>query len=227
MPGTRFTDIFKPQAYSYDANDRQLDPLTGESYEIGAKGSYYGGRLNASAALFRLEQDNYAIRDPSGAARPGGGVAYVAIQGVTTKGLELEVSGEPLPGWQLNAGFTYIQPRDADGQRVSTTQPERTFKLATMYRLPGAWKHIRLGGNLQWQSSTHFTQTIAGTPRRFEQPAYLLAGLVASADLAGNLKATVSINNLFDKKYYSGIGNYNAVYWGTPRNVMANLRYEF
>ena len=222
-----YTDIFKPQAYNYDANDRQLDPLTGESYEIGVKGSYYGGRLNASAALFRLEQDNYAINDPTGATRPGGGVAYIAAQGVTTKGAELELSGELRPGWQVSAGLAYVQPRDADGQRVSTTQPERTVKLATMYRLPGAWQHVRLGGNLQWQSATYFTQTIAGAPRRFQQDAYMLAGLVAGIDLTHNAKLNVTINNLFDKKYYAGIGNYNTVYWGTPRNVMATLRYDF
>ncbi len=86
---------------------------------------------------------------------------------------------------------------------------------------------VRLGGNLQWQSATYFTQTIAGAPRRFQQDAYMLAGLVAGIDLTHNAKLNVTINNLFDKKYYSGIGNYNTVYWGTPRNVMATLRYDF
>ncbi len=222
-----YTDVFKPQAYSYDANDRQLDPLTGKSYEVGVKGSYFDGKLNASAALFQLKQDNYAINDPSGATRPGGGVAQVAIQGVTTKGLELELFGELKPGWQLSTGFTYIQPRDTDDMRVSTTQPEKTFKIATMVRLPGAWQHVSLGGNVQWQSGTYFTQTIAGAARKFEQEGYAVAGLVAGIDIARNLKLTLNVNNLFDKKYYAGIGNYNTVYWGAPRNVNANLIYRF
>ena len=222
-----YTDIFKPQAYSYDANDRQLDPLTGRSYELGLKGSYLDGKLNTSAALFQLKQDNYAMRDPSGAARPGGGVAYVAIQGVTTRGIELELSGEPLPGWQLNAGFTYIQPRDAEDQRVSTTQPEKTFKLATMYRLSGAWHPLSIGGNLQWQSGTYFTQTLANAPRRFEQPGYVVAGLVAAVDVNRDFRVTLNVNNLFDKSYYAGIGNYNTVYWAAPRNVVLTARYQF
>ncbi len=222
-----YTDVFKPQAYSYDANDRQLNPLTGESYEIGAKGSYFGGRLNASAALFQLKQDNYAVNDPSGAMRPGGGVAQVAMQGVTTKGLELELFGELQPGWQLGAGFTYVQPRDADGLRVSTTQPEKTFKLATMYRLPGDWRHMSIGGNVQWQSGTYFTQTIAGAARRFEQPGYAVVGVVASVELNRQLKATFAIDNLFDKPYYAGIGSYNTVYWGAPRSFRVGMRYDF
>jgi len=222
-----YTDVFKPQAYSYDANERQLDPLTGESYEIGAKGSYYGGRLNASVALFQLEQDNYAVNDPSGAMRPSGGVAQVAMQGVTTKGVELELFGEVLPGWQLGSGITYIQPRDADGHRVSATQPERLFKLSTLYRLPGALHQVSVGGNVQWQSGTYFNQTIAGASRRFEQPGYAVVGLVATVQLNARTKATFNIDNLFDKHYYAGIGSYNTVYWGAPRSVMANLRYEF
>lgn len=222
-----YTDVFKPQAYSYDANDRQLDPLTGKSYEIGAKGRYFDGRLNASAALFQLKQDNYAVNDPSGAMRPNGGVAQVAMQGVTTKGLELELFGELQPGWQLGAGFTYVQPRDADGLRVSTTQPEKTFKLATMYRLPGDWRHMSIGGNVQWQSGTYFTQTIAGAARRFEQPGYAVVGVVASVELNRQLKATFAIDNLFDKPYYAGIGSYNTVYWGAPRSFRVGMRYDF
>lgn len=222
-----YTDVFKPQAYSYDANDRQLDPLTGESFEIGAKGSYFGGKLNASAAVFEIRQDNFAQRDPSGAIRPNGGVAYVAIQGVETRGFELEVAGEISAGWQINAGLVHAESRDANGDRVSTTQPENSFKLATNYRLPGRLNHVALGGSIQWQSGTYFTQTIAGQPRRFEQPAYGIVGLIAGVDLAKNLKTTVGINNLFDKKYYAGIGNYNTVYWGTPRNIALTMQYRF
>lgn len=222
-----YTDVFKPQAYNYDANDRQLDPLTGKSYEIGVKGSYLGDKLHASAALFQLQQDNYAIEDPSGAVRPNGGTAYVPIQGVTTKGVELELFGELLPGWQLGAGITYIQPRDSDGMRVSTRQPEKTFKLATMYRLPGTWNNVSIGGNVQWQSDIYFTQEIAGAERRFKQPNYAVVGLVTGVELSRQLKATFSIDNLFDKHYYAGIGNYNTVFWGAPRSFKANLRYTF
>jgi iron complex outermembrane receptor protein/outer membrane receptor for ferric coprogen and ferric-rhodotorulic acid len=222
-----YTDVFKPQAYNYDAHDRQLDPLTGKSYELGIKGSYLNDKLHASAAVFQLQQDNYAINDPSGATRPDGGVASVAIQGVTTKGVELEVFGELLPGWQLGAGITAIQPRDAHGRRVSANQPEKSFKLATMYRLPGAWKHVSVGGNAQWQSATYFTQQIAGVDRRFGQAAYTVVGLVAGVQLNRQLKATFSIDNLFDKYYYAGIGNYNSVFWGAPRSFKANLRYIF
>ena len=222
-----YTDVFKPQAFNFDASNRQLDPLTGKSYEIGAKGEYLDGRLNASIALFQLKQDNVAELDPSGAQLPTGGTAYVAVPGVTTRGVELELSGELLPGWQLHAGYTYARSRDRAGERVSTTQPEQMFKLATTYRLPGDWHRLTVGGNVVWQGGTYFTQAVNGADRRFKQDAYGVLGLMAAYDFNKDLRLTVNLNNLLDKTYYSGIGNYNSVYYGAPRNVLAQLRYKF
>lgn len=222
-----YTDVFKPQAYSFDANDRQLDPLTGKSVELGAKSEYLDGKLNASIALFQLKQDNMAELDTSGARRPNGDDAYVAVQGVTTRGVELEVSGELSRGWQVHAGYTYSRSRDRDGRRVSTTQPEQVFKLATTYRLPGDWHRLTVGGNLLWQGNTYFTQAIEGRDRRFIQDSYAILGLMAAYDVSKDLRLSVNLNNVFDKAYYSGIGTYNSVYYGAPRNVLAQARYRF
>lgn len=222
-----YTDVFKPQAYNFDANDKQLDPMTGESYEIGVKGEYFSSRLNASLALFEIKQDNLAEQDPSGATRPSGGTAYIAIQGTTTRGVELEIGGELQPGWQLLTGYVYQDSYDAYDNRVSTTQPQHLVKATTNYRLPGAWNRLTIGGGLQWQSLTYFTQTISGTPRRFEQDAYGLVSLVAGYDFNKRLHASINLSNLFDEEYYSGIGNYNTVIYGAPRNVMLNVKYDF
>ena len=62
---------------------------------------------------------------------------------------------------------------------------------------------------------------------RFEQKSYALVGLVGGYDFSQAIKEAVKVNNLFDKHYYSGIGNYGTVYWGAPRNVMFNVKYSF
>ena len=222
-----YTDVFKPQAYNFDANNRQLDPLTGKSYEIGVKGEYLGGRLNASIALFQIKQDNVAELDPSGGVLPDGGTPYRAAQGVTTRGFEMEISGEVTPGWQLHAGYTYSRSRDRDGIRVSSTQPQQLFKLATTYRLPGDWHRLTVGGNVYWQSGAYFLQEINGANRRFSQDGYAVLGLMAAYDFSKALRLTVNLNNVLDKTYYSGMGNYNSVFYGAPRNVLAQMRYTF
>ena len=54
-----YTKIFNPQPYGvHDENYRALDPQEGTGYELGVKGSFNEEKLNASLALFRIDQDN-------------------------------------------------------------------------------------------------------------------------------------------------------------------------
>lgn len=53
-------------------------------------------------------------------AEVGGQDAYKAISGTKTKGLEAEISGEIMTGWQLLAGYTYAQPPGQDGKRINS-----------------------------------------------------------------------------------------------------------
>ncbi|WP_340612912.1 TonB-dependent siderophore receptor [Pseudomonas shirazensis] len=226
-----YTDIFKPQAYSLGPDGKPIDPLTGQSYEIGIKGAYFQDRLNASLALFELQQDNFAVL--TGGTTPTGSSAWRAEQGVTTRGVELEVSGEVAKDLQVMAGYTFAESHNADDRRVATNQPQHLFKVATNYRLQGDLNKVTVGGNVYWQSSTFFKPSdedwysIDDPTAKFEQKSYALVGLVGGYDFTESLKATFNVNNLFDKHYYSGIGNYGTVYWGAPRNVMFNVKYSF
>jgi len=221
-----YTDVFKPQPFNLTPSGTALDPLTGQSYEIGIKGAYLNDRLNASMALFELQQDNFA----EAIAGDNGG-AYRAVQGVTTRGVELEVAGQVLGGLQVQGGYTFAESHDADDRRVAANQPQHMFKVATNYRLPGDLNKVTVGGNVYWQSGTYFLPgdwyTVSDPTAKFEQKAYTLVGLVAGYDVSKDLKTTVNVNNLFDKHYYSGIGNYGTAFWGAPRNVMFNVKYSF
>ncbi len=96
-----YTKIFNPQAYGvHDENNKALDPQEGTGYEVGVKGSFNDDKLNASLALFKIDQDNLAVyvRAPD---------IYDLEQGTTTKGVELELNGELNEGWQASAGYAY------------------------------------------------------------------------------------------------------------------------
>ncbi|WP_236176185.1 TonB-dependent siderophore receptor [Pseudomonas qingdaonensis] len=230
---TSYTDIFKPQPYNRGADNKPLDPLTGQSYEVGIKGEYFDRRLNASLALFELKQDNLA--QSTGTTGEFGNEVMRAVQGATTRGVELEMSGEILPDWNINAGYVYQASYDADHRRVATNQPQHLLKVATSYRLPAELNKLTVGGNWQWQSRTYFVddtfyddvKDVALPSHKFFQDAYGVVGLMAAYDVSKQLKVSANLNNLFDKTYYSGIGNYYSVYYGDPRNVMFNVRYSF
>ena len=67
-----YSQVFKPQSEA-GADGRIVDPREGEQYEVGIKGSYFGGDLNARITAFQLTDENRAAGaiDDSGAPISG------------------------------------------------------------------------------------------------------------------------------------------------------------
>ncbi|MGY1920737.1 TonB-dependent siderophore receptor [Pseudomonas tolaasii] len=208
-----YTKIFNPQAYGIkDENRKPLDPQEGTGYEVGVKGSFNDDKLNASLALFKIDQDNLAVfvRDPD---------VYRSVQGTTTKGVELELNGELSEGWQASAGYAYSVSTDDNDQRIVTTSPRNSLKTFTSYRLPGMLDKITVGGGVNWQSKTGMDL------HKFEQGSYAITNLMARYDISKNLSATLNVNNVFDRTYYAYADNWSV--YGAPRNFMTSFKYTF
>ena len=90
-----YTDIFKPQT-ELDASNGALKPIEGKNYELGIKGEYFDGKLNASAAIFRIDQENRAKALHPDLCRPGT-ACYEAAGQVRSEGIELEINGTLAP----------------------------------------------------------------------------------------------------------------------------------
>ncbi len=220
-----YTSIFTPQSQR-DVNSRFLPPLEGKNYEAGAKGEFFNGALSTSASVFQLRQENLAEADPGNIwiiGTGGGSYAYHTVKGATTRGIEAEVSGQLRPDWQLTASYAYSRIRNAAGERIQTSQPQAMAKLWTTYRLSHGVPGLTLGAGVNWQSNIYMDDR-GPNGERFTQQAYAVAGLMAQYQFDPRLVATVNVNNVFDKRYYStGMGGYH----GDPRNAMLSLRYKF
>ena len=229
---TSYTEIFLPQSYYRDRNNKMLEPDEGTNYELGLKGEFFDGRLNSSLAYFEVHQDNRPEADTAYNGNPTNPDIDYAYKGIkaTTKGYEAEISGEIMPGWQLQAGYTHKVSRDQGGTKVSTWEPEDQINLYTRYKLTGDLDKLTLGGGVRWQSTgwqmlTNWNK--GGTVEKFSQDPYWLVDLMARYQISKNLSATVNLNNVFDKSYYTNIGFYNSSYYGDPRNVMVSTRWDF
>ncbi|AHG64632.1 putative TonB-dependent outer membrane ferripyoverdine receptor [Advenella mimigardefordensis DPN7] len=221
-----YTGIFNPQE-AQDRHGRWLDPLEGRNYEAGIKGSFLDGRLTASAAVFQTDQDNLKQKD-TGYFVPGTTEqAYVATNGTRSRGYDLELSGEPLAGWNIMTGLTHWTARDGNGNVVLSEQPRTLFKLFMTYRLAGRLQGLTLGGGVTWQSSYYAMGRGPKGSERVSQGAYALVDLMARYQLNHSTSLQVNLNNLFNKKYYDQIGFYSQGSWGAPRNVMATLSYKY
>ncbi|MEK1911682.1 MAG: TonB-dependent siderophore receptor [Pseudomonas chlororaphis] len=226
-----YTSIYQPQIYKDDSGTT-LAPVEGKSYETGLKAAYLDGALNASLAFFRIEQDNVAESIGTNPITNEG--IYKAIDGTTTKGVELELAGELQKGWNLSAGYTYARTRDADEQRIfgyplSTTRPEHAVRVFSTYRLPGVLDKVTVGGGISWQSGYYgkIYSASVGDYTRIRQGGYSLVDLMSRYQYNEHLSFTVNANNVFDKKYLTGLGNFDTTYYGEPRNLMLTSKWDF
>lgn len=228
-----YADLFQPQSYR-DRDNRYLKPATGSNTEAGIKGSWNDGALDASLAVFRTRKVDVAERDttvPPGFKLPDGSDAYVANgKGITVTGVEAQVAGNPVAGWNLSAGYTFLRAREADGTRAVPNQPRHLLRLSTAYQFGGSLEGLRVGAGVKLQSGIYEVSWYGRPPLHAEpyphirQGGYAVADAMAGYRFNAHLSAQLNVSNLFDRRYYRNVGFYDGVFWGEPRNVMLSLR---
>lgn len=227
-----YADTFVPQTQR-NSSDRVLDPRVGWQVETGLKGEFFDGKLNASAALFRIRDKNRAIVDTTVAGcANSSGECYRQAGEVQSQGVEFEVTGKPSANLNLSAGYTYNQAtylQDASvssGTRFAADQiPRHMLKLWSQYRfdgstLAGALNGLSVGAGLQAQSDM-YTDYI-------RQGSYTIASAKLGYQINQHWDASLTVNNLFDRKYlqYPGYPGYYNIY-GTPRNALLMVRWKY
>ncbi len=217
-----YSTIFSPQT-AQDRSGGILEPREGRQYEIGLKAEGLQRRVNAHAALFRIEDRNRAMTDP--AAPPGAGYA-VASGEVVSQGGEMEISGEILPRWNLKAGYTYTDTEFKDGGEgiFNSEVPRHAFTFWTRYRFaPGPLDGFSVGGGVRAQSQIWYeTQGVRST-----QANHTVSTLQAGYQYAPGSNVTLTLDNVFDEYYYSSLGGTRQTYFGAPRSVTLSLRHAF
>lgn len=227
-----WTRIFQPQSQQ-NAGGGLLEPIQGTNYEIGLKGEHFGGRLNTSVALFQTDLENLPDQLPTAQCQAGATICYESAGEIRSRGVEFEVTGALTENWQMAASYTYnTAERIKDttyspigsftkGKRYGTNLPANLFKLTTSYRLPGALDQWRVGGAMRTQSQTY-------TQYGLEQGGYTLYDLFTRYDVTHDLQVNFSLNNVFDKRYYSSISSTTGSnFFGDPRNFAVTARYAF
>lgn len=221
-----YTGIFNPQTDYRDSNGNVLTPSKGKTKEIGLKGAYLDGRLNASVALFETRLDN-AAQIVAGSYTPAGGQAYKGADGTKSRGIELDLQGELARGWNIYAGIAHFTAQDGDGVRLNSQLPRTTAQLFTTYQLPGDWSKLTLGGGVKWQSRFYQAPNTGTSSLGGEQGSYALVSLMGRYDVTKQTNVTVNVNNVLDKKYALQKGDFDTVGYGAPRNVMVTLNYRY
>nr|WP_298797782.1 TonB-dependent receptor [uncultured Acetobacter sp.] len=227
-----FTDTFQPQsAYSLAG---RLKPVLGQQIEGGFKGSFFQRNLSVTLAGYHIVERNKAMEDQDASSvcgLSGTSTCYHAAGKVSSQGVEFEMLGRLLTGWDINLGYTYndnkILKDDSGlaGLAYTPNSPRHLFKLWTHYRFaaPEVTRNVwSIGAGVDAQSSTF------GTTRTVRQGAYAVASAQVGYQWRPELNMTFSVNNLSNTRYYQRLGNvYYYNYYGEPRSFMASVQSNF
>jgi iron complex outermembrane receptor protein len=221
-----YSQSFVPQT-AFAVGNTLLPPETGDQYEAGLKYRSANGRLLLTGAAFQINQKNAAEYDTT----IGAVDYYKAVGEVTNKGVELSALGQLTQDWQINAAYSYLDPRvtkDTDTAILGQTQlflPKQTASFFTTYTLSnGVLRGLSFGGGARYVASERTayndsTRDIAGY-------------VVTDATLGYSInKWIVQLNghNLFDRHYL--VNTYQTLFYGnvvgTPFNVALSVRRDF
>lgn len=233
-----YTESFAPQSAGSRSIDGKLfNPERGRSYEGGIKLQTYDGKLRSTIAVFDITKKNVLTADPL-----NGFLFSVATGKQRSKGVEFDVQGQVLPGWDVIANYAYIDARVkndllfAEGSRVSNSALHQGSLWTTYFFQEGAVKGFGAGVGM-------FAQGKRNGVFQCQDP----ANCAAPFDLAGyvrmdaalyyrkpeffdrtNLMAALNFTNLLDQRYFSGTQNFREiVYTGAPFTVIGSVKLEF
>lgn len=217
---TSYSKIFSAQTSS-TYSGAAIQPFTGEQYEVGLKGGFLDNRLNATIAAFRINGDHLAVSDQTHAGY------YVDSGAVRSQGWEAELSGSPLPNWNIVTGYTlantrYLSSPTAQGQSYSGETPQHLFKLWTTYRFTQeALQGFSVGGGMYVQSNTWRFKP------QYHQGGYATFSTKVGYQFNSHVQADVTVNNVFNRKYYSRAPYTLFAEYGAPRSVMLTVRASY
>lgn len=222
-----YTETFQPQTQT-DSSDHLLDPRTGRQFEVGLKAELLDG-INASLALFDLTDTNRAVTDPNDTT------SYLALGEAHLRGIETEISGEVMQNWEVALGYTYTDTEYTKTTRAAGSEfytPEHMLQLWTKYTFDGHdnWTDgLFVGGGVKvFSSFKNISRTAAGGATTIEAPSYAVVDLQAGYKFSDNVTATLTVNNVFDEKYYERVGGTSVFnFYGEPRSVSFKLATTF
>lgn len=211
---------------------KPLPPQTAQQWELGAKTEFWDGRLSATYAYFDLTKQNIGVFDWACTPFP----CQRSIGEQQSRGHELEVAGEILPGWRVIGAYTHLTYANINKDGLTGTSdnaghrmfmaPRNFGSLWNTYEFQdGDLKGLKFGGGVVATSQSQGSNT-----NDFQIPGYATVNLMASygIKIAGaKVTAQLNVENLLDKTYYKGTNTGYMIGVGMPRTFLGSLRVEF
>ena len=226
-PYVSYAESFDPVSGSaFDGSS--FKPTEGKQYEIGIKYQPTGAEHLITMAAFDLTQENMTTADP---VNPGFSIQIGEMQ---IRGIELEGKFSVNDNLYVTGAYTYLddevtKSNDGDEGKRRPQVPRHNASLWANYSLNrGTMAGIGLGLGVRYIGKTEGDRL-----NTFSVPGYTLVDLAAHYDLGQSpfrlegWRASLNVNNLFDKYYIASCRSGTLCYLGLERSVRFSIGYEW
>lgn len=224
-----YSRSFTPNiGFNFQTNEIvQFDPEKGEQYEFGAKAEFFDDQLQVVGALYRIDKTNVLGFDDMGAPE--------LIDGQTSQGVEVSVTGQPIAGMNVVLGYAYTDAEIGDSGGANdgnrpTNVAENSFTLWTSYELQsGLLEGLGFGGGV-----FHTGDRFGDNANTFTLGAYTTVDLSAWYTVAApglgpdrTIRFQVAAKNLLDEEFFPASGGNARITVGAPRAFVGSVSFDF
>ncbi|MEH2080508.1 MAG: TonB-dependent siderophore receptor [Nostoc sp.] len=206
-----------------------FDPQRSTQYEAGIKSDFLDGKLSAVLAAYQITRTNVLTPDPLNTEDES---FSIQIGEQRSRGIDFTLTGEILPGWNLTAGYSYIDAiitKDNNyevGSPVVFT-PHNSVNLWTTYRIQsGDLQGLGFGLGIYFVDERPGGEFIARDYPDYKIPTYTRFD-AALFYRRNNWEAALNFENLFDSEYIVNSRGPGDITLGAPFTIRGSLRVRF
>ena len=202
---------------------KTFDPEQANQLEFGIKTNLFNNRLNVTASYYDIKVKDRVITDPSS--------PFNKIQGgeVVSKGFEIEINANPIPGLNIRAGYSNNDSETTKSDNIEILNrrpleagPETLYNFWASYEFQtGTLNGFGLGAGLNGASES-FAINYESTGE-FILPSYTVVNASVFYQ-ANKYRIGLKLNNALNEEYYKGWSTINPQ---MPRALLANISYSF
>ena len=193
-----YSQSFTPNDEDTTSDGQLLEPEEGEGFEFGVKSEFLKGKLFTTLAYFNIDKQNVATEDPDD------GFSSVVTGEQSSQGIELDIAGEIISGWNIIASYAYIDSEVSEDDVIEVgnrlfNAPANSASLWTTYQLQRGNLHglgFGLGFNFVGEREGDLENS-------YTLDSYFLTNAAVFYD-RDKWKVGLNFKNIFDVDYIAG-----------------------
>ncbi|MDW7550791.1 MULTISPECIES: TonB-dependent receptor [Pseudoalteromonas] len=211
----------------YSNNPEQggpFKPQDSELYEAGFKARLFNDNLQITTAIYQITRENVVLYDAEASAKIDFARYMYRQRGAErARGFEFDLNGQLSEQFSIIANYAYNSAKvtkDLNDSEIGKRKEGAAKHMATIwsrYQFNDNWS-VGIGANYVGERPTSSEGLLL--------PSYVLynAGIYYQAD---DWKASLVVDNLFDKVHWTGGYSYSQLFPGDPRSASLAINYRF